>query len=152
MLSRGSDRDDVRCTDGHGAYFEAEYVNGDLPVIAESPHVFLPRAAYAIHGSAYLFPLDWDVVLKYPERARGNAVDYHVLERIKAWTQRDSIRSTEDILRQYRQFLVIEESDRAWFHNLKAIRDVTAEKLKEVSTLYGPSCTLWKVTGVKARS
>jgi len=152
MLTRIPDRDDVPCTDGRGAYFETEYIRGDLPVIAESPHVFLPRATYAVGGSAYLFPLDWDVVLKYPTRARGNAVDYHVLENVKRWARWDSIKSTEDILRQHPQFLVIEESGRAWFHNLKATRDVTAEKLKEANTGYGSTCTLWKVTRVTARS
>jgi len=150
MLLRSPDRGEV-CANAAGAYFETEFVNGDLPVITESPHVWLPRATYAAHRTAYLFPLDWDVVLKYPERAKGNAVDYHVMDNLRDWGRIDGIMSTEDILGKYPQFLVIEQSGRAWFHNLRTTRDVSAEKLAEVSSDDGQACTLWKVTSVKAR-
>jgi hypothetical protein len=153
MLSRSPVHGEAPCTNSAGAYFETDFVHGDLPVIAESPHVWLPRATYAIHRAAYLFPLDWDVVLKYPERARGNAVDFHILENIKRWAKMDQIVSTEDIVGRYPQFLVIEQSGRAWFHNLTTTRDVSAQKLSEVSSTDGrQSCTLWKVTSVRTRS
>ena len=152
MLSRGPVHGEVPCTDGAGAYFETDFVHGDLPVIAESPHVWLPRATYAVDRTAYLFPLDWDVVLKYPERARGNAVDFHILENIKTWANVDQISSTADIIGKYPQFLVIEQSGRAWFHNLTITRDVSAQKLSEVTNSDGSqSCTLWKVTSVRPR-
>jgi hypothetical protein len=153
ILSRSPVRGEAPCTDSAGAYFETDFVNGNLPAIAESPQVWLPRATYANHRAAYLFPLDWDVVLKYPERARGNAVDFHILENIKSWTKMDQVVSTEDIVGKYPQFLVIEQSGRAWFHNLTTTRDVSAQKLNEVTSADGSqSCTLWKVTSVRARS
>lgn len=64
-----------------------------------------------------------------------------------------SIMSTEEIVRTYPEFLVIEQSGRAWFQNLKATRDVVAEKLAETpATTDIPShCTIWKVTNVGAR-
>ncbi len=150
MLLRSPVRGEVACATEAGSYFEADYVGGDLPVVTESPHVWLPRATFAAHHTAYLFPLDWGVVLKYPERARGNAVDFHIMENLKSWAAIDQITWTDDIVRSYPQFLVIEQSGRAWFHNLLLTRDVTAQKLAEVSE-DGQSCTLWRVTSVKAR-
>src|SRR6202790_2689679 len=83
LLCRDPVRGGVACADSAGAYFERDCVRGDLPVIAESPHVFLPRATYASQRAAYRFPLDWDVVLNYPERARGNAVDFHIMQSLQ---------------------------------------------------------------------
>ena len=152
MLGRNPVHRGVPCANSAGTAFETEFVRGDLPVIAESPHVFLPRATYAGHRAAYLFPLDWDVVLNYPERARGNAVDFNVMRSLQAWAPMPSVMSTEDVVRNFPQFLVIEQSGRAWFHNLRTTRDVVAEKLTEVTdTESDQSCTLWKVTSVKAR-
>jgi hypothetical protein len=153
MLCRDPVRGGVACADSAGTYFENDFVRGDLPVIAESPHVFLPRATYASQRAAYRFPLDWDVVLKYPERARGNAVDFHIMQGLQTWAPMPSIMSTEDIVRDFPQFLVIEQSGRAWFHNLRTTRDVVAEKLAEITSADGEqTCTLWKVTSVKPRS
>jgi hypothetical protein len=151
-LSRQSAHGEAVCVDGDGDYLERPFVNGELPVIAESPHVFLPRAAYADHGSAYRFPLDWEVVLNYPERSRGNAVDFHIMQNLQTWVPMPSVMSTEDLVRTYPEFLVIEQSGRAWFHNLKATRHVAAEKLAEApATADIPlSCTIWKVTNVSA--
>jgi hypothetical protein len=140
------------CTDSKGDFFEAAFVRDDLPVIAESPHIFLPRAAYANHPSAYRFPLDWNVVLNYPHRARGNAVDFHIMQNLQTWGPMPSVMSTDDIVRSYPQFLVVEQPGRAWFHNLRATRNVVAEKLAETANAEGnASCTLWKVTSVQAR-
>jgi hypothetical protein len=153
MLCRDPARGLVACADSGGTYFENDFIRGDLPVIAESPHVFLPRVTYASHREAYRFALDWDVVLKYPERARGNAVDFHIMQSLQTWAQMPSIMSTEDIVSDFPQFLAIEQSGRAWFHNLRATRDVVAEKLADVTSSDGTqSCTLWKVTSVKPRS
>jgi hypothetical protein len=55
-----------------------------------------------------------------------------------------------DIVRSHPQFLLIQESGRAWFHHLRTTRDVSAQKLAEV-TEDDQSCTLWRVTSVKAR-
>jgi hypothetical protein len=139
-----------RCTDNKDAFFESDFVRGDIPVIADSPHIFIPRSRYADNRAAYRFPLDWDVVIKYPTRDPGNATDFQLLQRLKAWLPLPSIVSTDDIVRDYPEFLVI-ESDRAWFDNLRLTRDVSAEKLAEVTTPRGESCILWKVASVKTR-
>jgi hypothetical protein len=149
LLQRPSHGQD-RCTDAQNAFFETGFVSGHIPVIADSPHVFIPRSYYAGNSAAYRFPLDWDVVMKYPLRDPGNATDFHILERLKAWLPMPSVVSTEDIVRDYPEFLVI-ESDRAWFDNLRQTRDVSAEKLAEVNTPRGGTCTLWKVASVKLR-
>jgi hypothetical protein len=148
MLCRNPIYNGVPCANNAGTAFEADFVNGDTPVIAESPHVFLPRATYSSHRGAYRFPLDWDVVLNYPERARGNAVDYNVMRSLQKWGPMPAVMSTEDIVRNFPQFLAIEQSGRAWFHNLRTTRDVVAEKL---ATTDDQSCTLWKVTSVQPR-
>jgi hypothetical protein len=62
-----------------------------------------------------------------------------------------SIMSTAEIVGNFPQFLAIEQSGRAWFHNLRATREVVAEKLAEVGTDGYHSCTLWKVTSTKPR-
>lgn len=152
MLFRNPARGAAHCADSAGNLFETDFVRGDLPVITESPHIFLPRAAYARHRAAYRFALDWDVVLNYPRRSRGNAVDFHIMQNLQTWAPMPSVMSTEDIVGNFPQFLAIEQSGRAWFHNLRATREVVAEKLTEVSSTDGnQSCTLWKVTSTKPR-
>ena len=152
-LSRHSPYGEAVCADGNGNYLESSFVNGEIPVIAESPHVFLPRVTYAEHGSAYRFPLDWEVVLNYPEQPRGNAVDFHIMQNLQTWAPMPSVMSTEDIVRTYPKFLVIEQSGRAWFRNLKATHHLVAEKLAETSTTADlpSSCTIWMVTNVSAK-
>ena len=152
LLWKNPVRGGVICANSAGNFFETDFVRGDLPVIAESPHLFLPRATYAGHRAAYRFPLDWDVVLKYPRRASGNAVDFHIMQNLQTWGPMPSIMSTEDIVRSFPQFLVLEQPGRAWFHNLRATREVVAEKLAEAASADGDqSCTLWKVTSAKTR-
>ena len=101
MLCRNPIYNGVPCANSMGTAFEADFVNGDTPVIAESPHVFLPRATYSSHRAAYRFPLDWDVVLNYPERARGNAVDYNVMRSLQKWGPMPTVMSTEDIVEEF---------------------------------------------------
>ncbi len=139
------------CTGPDGKFFEESFVDGRLPVIVDSTHLFLGRTAYATHADAYRFSLDWDVVLKYPDRSRGNAADFHLMQELQTWKPEPQVETTEDILRTYPQFLVIEQ--RAWFLNLKATHRVTAEKLAEVIPAGEDQvpCTLWKVTRVEPR-
>jgi hypothetical protein len=141
------------CADASGAFFESAFVSGDLPVMVDSPHMFLPRATYAAHGEAYRFPLDWDVVVNYPDRSRGNAVDFHIMQGLQNWEPMPQVESTDDIIRKYPQFLVLEQPYRAWFHNLGQTRQVTAEKLAETNPVAPDeiACTLWKVTRVAPR-
>lgn len=139
------------CAGPDGRFFEESFVDGKLPVITDSTHMFLGRATYATHGDAYRFPLDWDVVLKYPNRSHGNAADFHLMQELQTWKPEPRVVTTDEILKTYPQFLVIEQ--RAWFLNLKTTHQVTAEKLAEViPTAEGEvPCTLWKVTRVGRR-
>jgi hypothetical protein len=133
---------------GSGRFFEEDFVDGKLPVIVDSTHMFLPRLAFAAHGDVYRFALDWDVVLKYPYRLRGNAADFHLMQDLQTWQPEPQVVTTDDILKTYPQFLVIDQ--RAWFLNLQTTHHVIAEKLAEViPSVEGESaCTLWKVTRV----
>jgi hypothetical protein len=139
------------CAKADGRFFEEDFVDGKLPVIVDSTHMFLGRAAYAAHGDAYRFALDWDVVLKYPNRSRGNAADFHLMQELQTWKPEPQVVTTDDILKTYPQFLAIEQ--RAWFLNLTATYRVTAEKLAEVipTAENEIACTLWKVTRVEPR-
>jgi hypothetical protein len=151
LLSSDSARQQIACADSTGLPFERDFVHGDVPVVAESPHIFLPRATYAPRGEFYRFPLDWDVVMNYPDRTRGNATDFHIMQNLKAWAVNTAIMSTDDIIRTLPRFLAIEHSSRAWFHNLRNTRDVVADRLAEVTSPSGGTCTLWNVTRVTAR-
>ncbi len=151
MLANDPVRQPTPCADSNGLAFERDFVRGELPIVVESPHIFMPRAAYADHGDAYRFPLDWEVVLNYRDRTRGNATDFHIFENLKNWAGMSSILSTDDIVRTMPHFLAIEHSSRAWFHNLRQTRDVTANKLAETSSPDGGTCTLWNVMSVTPR-
>ena len=141
------------CANASGVFFESAFVDGDLPVMVDSPHMFLPRMTYAAHGDAYRYPLDWDVVLNYPDRSRGNAVDFHIMQGLQEWKPMPQVETTDEIVRKYPQFLVVEQPYRAWFSNIVATRQVTAEKLAETTPTGSDeiACTLWKVTRVSPR-
>jgi hypothetical protein len=136
---------------GGGRFFEENFVDGKLPVIVDSTHMFLPRLAFAAHSDVYRFALDWEVVLKYPNWLPDNASDFHLMQNLQTWRPEPQVVTTDDILKTYPQFLVI--AQRAWFFNLQTTHQVTAEKLAEViSSVEGESsCTLWKVTRVGPR-
>jgi hypothetical protein len=70
------------------------------------------------------------------------------MQNLQTWAPMPSVMSTEDIVGNFPQFLAIEQSGRAWFHNLRATREVVAEKLTEDRD---QTCTLWKVTSTKPR-
>lgn len=147
-------RPKLPCLDSAGGFFEGRFVRDGMPVVVESPHVWLPRMHYSQYGSLYHFPLDWDVVLKFPNRATNNATDFNIMQRYKRFRFAGSptILSTADIVRAYPQFLVLSESGRAWFHNLSEVKHVTAEKLAEIPDYpVGNVCTLWHVKSVQDR-
>lgn len=142
----------IPCTNGEGDFFEDRFVRDGVPIIVESPHVWFPRVYYSQYRSLYRFPLDWDVVLKFTDRATNNATDFNIMQRFKRFAGLSSILSTEDIVRKYPQFLVVSESNRAWFHNLSNVKRVAADKLAETTDdLEGNSCILWYVTNVQDR-
>jgi hypothetical protein len=80
---------------------------------------------------------------------KGNAVDFHIMQNLQAWAPMPSVMSTADIVRNFPQFLVIEQPGRAWFRNLLATKGVIAEKLATSGSDLS-SCTLWKVKNVHA--
>jgi len=143
----------IPCTSAEGDFFEDRFVRDGVPIVVESPHVWFPRTYYSQNRSLYRFPLDWDVVLKFPSRPTNNATDFNIMQRFKRFFGVSGALSTEDIIREYPQFLVVSESNRAWFHNLSNVRSVTADKLAETTDdLEGNSCTLWLVQNVQDRS
>jgi hypothetical protein len=139
------------CIGPDGKFFEESFVDGKLPVVVDSTHLFLGRSTYAAHSEAYRFPLDWQMVLKYPDLSRGNGVDFHLMQWLQTWKPLPQVETTDDILKAYPQFLVV--AQRAWFLNLKTTHRVTAEKLAEVIPARDDeaACTLWKVTRVEPR-
>jgi hypothetical protein len=146
-------RPPIPCLDAAGAFFEDKFTQLEIPIVVESPHVWFPRAYYSPHPLLYRFPLDWDVVEKYPGRATNNATDFNLMQRFKRFAGVSSILSTEDIVRDYPQFLVVNESGRAWFHNLSNVSRVTADKLAETAEdSDGNRCTLWHVKNLQERS
>ena len=153
LHARGSVHGKPICADASGKFFETGFIDGSMPVIVDSAHMFLPRATYAEHGEVYRFALDWDVVLNHPFRSRANAVDYHLMQDLQAWLPMPQIESTDDIIGKYPQFLVIEQPYRAWFLNLATTRNIVAEKLAEKIPAGEDeiSCTLWKVSRVEKR-
>lgn len=90
----------IPCTNGEGDFFEDRFVRDGVPIIVESPHVWFPRVYYSQYRSLYRFPLDWDVVLKFTDRATNNATDFNIMQRFKRFAGLSSILSTEDIVRK----------------------------------------------------
>jgi hypothetical protein len=126
----------IPCTDEAGAFFEDRFVREGLPIIVESPHVWFPCVYYSQHRSLYLFPLDWEAVLKFPERATNNATNFNIMKRFKRFAGLPTILSTDDIIRDYPQFLVVNESSRAWFQKLSDVKRVTADKLPVAGSVF----------------
>lgn len=142
-LAHADRQERIPCLDAQGRFLEADAVRGGLPVVAESPHVWLPRARYAPNQTT-LYPLDWRVVLDHPNRARNNAMDFHIMEILRGWAPPGSalstnVLSTDDISAQSR-LLVLNEASRGWFDTLQNSHAVTATLLREVS-----GCRLWEV-------
>lgn len=137
----------IPCLDSDGRFLEDGIVGDALPVVAESPLAWLPRNRYAPRQLT-LYPLDWEVVLRYPHKARNNAMDFHIMEMLQNWGEPGSalsarLLSTADILAQNPRFLVLDESSRAWLDNLRATVPLSARLLKQ-----NEGCRLWEVGAV----
>ena len=135
----------IPCRDAAGRFLEEGFARDGLPVVAESPDGWLVRARYA-PDQAILYPLDWQVVVRFPFRARNNAMDFHIMEILRGWAAPGSalatgVLATEDILARHRHLLVLDEEARSWFVQLRATHPVSARLLRE-----GPGCRLWDVT------
>jgi hypothetical protein len=143
-LSQPDGQGHIPCLDADGRFLEAEAARAGLPVVAVSPHVWLPRSRYAPEQTT-LYPLDWRVVLDWPNRARNNAMDFHIMEILRGWAAPGSalaanVLTTDEILARHGRFLVLDEASRAWFDALRARTPVTATLIAE-----GPGCRLWEV-------
>jgi hypothetical protein len=94
-------------------------IDPKLPVVTVSPRSWFPRVYYAPSPATYLFPLDWEVVLKFPDRERNNAVDFNIMQRFQAWADIPTIVTTDALLRAHNEFYVVNEDTRGWLDNLK---------------------------------
>ena len=115
-------------------------IDPKLPVVTVSPHAWFPRVYYAPSPATYVFPLDWDVVLKFPYRERNNAVDFNIMKRFQAWAGVPNIITTDALIGRYREFYVVNESARAWLDNLKQSRTIDETVLATSET-----CSLIRV-------
>ena len=118
----------VPCVDAGGRFLEDGVPLHGLPVIAESPHAWLPRARYAPERTT-LYPLDWRVVLDQPTRARNNATDFHIMDALHRWAGPDSplsrdVATTDEILARHGSFFVLDEASRGWLDELRSRRRV----------------------------
>lgn len=135
----------IPCLDAEGRFLEQKSAGSGLPVVAVSPHAWLPRSRYAA-GQVTLYPLDWRVVLDYPDRARNNAMDFHIMEILRDWSTPSSdlatrVVTTEDVVSRHDRFLVLDEAVRGWFDAFRARVPLSATLVAK-----SDSCRLWDVT------
>ncbi len=145
VVDPGPSRLSIPCLDADGGFLEDGLAADGTPVIAESPHAWFPRARYA-PAQATLYPLDWDVVLGFPNRARNNAMDFHIMEILRDWAAPGTplasrILTTAAITERHRHVLVLDEDARGWFTRLRATVPLTARLLREAGR-----CHIWDVT------
>jgi len=103
------------------------------PIVVESPHVWFPRTYYSQNRSLYRFPLDWDVVLKFPRRPTNNATDFNIMQRFKRFFGVSGVpvhrghnpRASAISRGQRKQPLLVS--------HLSNVRSVTADKLAETT-------------------
>lgn len=134
----------IPCLDAGGRFIEAGAARDGLPIVAESPHAWMPRSRY-VPNQTTLYPLDWRVVIGWPDRARNNAMDFHIMEILRDWAApgtalNTEVLTTEDILSRYGRFLVLDEKGRAWFDEVRARTPMSAALIRE-----NGNCRLWEV-------
>ncbi len=145
MVQGGAESDDlIPCVDAHGRFLEEGVALQGLPLVAESPHAWLPRVRYAPDQTT-LYPLDWRVVLDYPDRARNNATDFRIMDVLHRWAGPDSplareVATTDEILALHGSFFLLDEASRGWFDGLRSRRRVTVSVAGQ-----GAGCRLLRV-------
>ena len=131
----------ISCFDADRQRFlEAGVIDTTLPVVTESPHAWFPRAYYSPTPAQYIFPLDWDVVLRFPRRERNNAVDFHIMQRFQRITGIPTILPTAQLIERQKEFYVLHERSRAWLENLRS-----RYRLHETVVASSSSCALVRV-------
>ena len=128
----------------HTAFLEDGVDTGGEPIIVESPDAWLPRRTYA--HNEYIFPLDWDVVLKYPLRNKTNAVDYNIMLRFRNWANAGGIITTDQIRARYRSFYVLQELKHAWLINYVQTGRSFSSAMELQPIRATSECRLWHVT------
>ncbi len=136
------------CTTDGEAFLEDGAVPAGLPVVAESPHAWLPRAHYAL-GRDTVYALDWGVVLRHPTMSTNNAMDHHIMEALRDWSPpgspaRERVLTTAEILARYPSFVVLSEWTRRWYDDLRVAVPVRATLLRET-----PTCRVWRVDVIR---
>ena len=111
-----------------------------LPVVTELPHAWFPRTYYSPTPAQYIFPLDWDVVLRFPRKERNNAVDFHIMQRFQRITGIPTILPTAQLIERQKEFYVLNERSRAWLDNLRG-----RYQLHETVVGSSSSCALVRV-------
>ena len=134
----------IPCVGSDGHFLEEQASGSGLPVVAESPHAWLPRNRYA-PGQVTLYPLDWRVVLDHPRLARNNAMDFHIMDILRSWAAPGSdlathVLGTDDIIARHGRFLLLDEASRGWFDELRARTRLSAALIAR-----GAGCRLWDV-------
>ena len=131
----------ISCFDADRQRFlEAGAIDAQLPVVTESPHAWFPRTYYSPTPAQYIFPLDWDVVLRFPRKERNNAVDFHIMQRFQRITGIPTILSTAQLIERQKEFYVLNERSRAWLDNLRG-----RYQLHETVVASSSSCALVRV-------
>jgi hypothetical protein len=82
-----------------------------LPIVADTPHVYLPRFHYNPAKRDYYFPLDWDVAL-LPDNTLNATQDFKVMQALKHHLPEQHIMTTDEFLNTFSEFIVLRS--RCW--------------------------------------
>jgi Dolichyl-phosphate-mannose-protein mannosyltransferase len=93
---------------------DARYGYTDLPIAMEAGHDFLPRVHYSSNPNRYFHILDWETALKNTESAFATG-DYTHLSALKRQYPEINTIQSQEFLKKYDRFLVLNEKDQKWF-------------------------------------
>jgi hypothetical protein len=91
---------------------DAELPEG-LPIVADTPHIYLPRVHYNPAKRDYYFPLDWEVALR-PGNTLNASQDFKVMQALKHHLPEQHIMATEEFLNTFSEFIVL--PSRSWLN------------------------------------
>jgi hypothetical protein len=93
---------------------DASYGYTELPIAMEAGHDFLPRVHYSSHPNRYFHILDWETALKNTDSAFATG-DYTHLSALKRQYPVINTIQSQEFLKKYDRFLVLNETDQKWF-------------------------------------